>query len=344
MQSPTDQYLTQRRASGWEPSSRFDTAPTFRIKPGFPFEMNGRLSGVVVGNADSTMLILTLSDNSTVRLEISIQPSWLRPGSFVRVLAIVTEEGAAGVMMGIPPMTVIAVASASEVAMREAAWLQERMRSEERWRLADSGPTAPSVTKSVIPKQMPKAVLAKPTSVGLVARIRASLSQQSQSVFGSYKGYIKRHNKRLTDTQADQITYGILRFSEEYDLDPRLAVATVVAESDFRVMETSHKGAMGLIQLMPDEVKRLRLSNPYDPVQNLAGGIYLIKERLNKYSKSTDFSQANFDHLALALASYNAGMGAVKRWHGIPPYRETQGYDRRIIKLYRELCSSDPRP
>ena len=120
-------------------------------------------------------------------------------------------------------------------------------------------------------------------------------------------------------------------------------MATVVAESDFRITETSHKGAMGLIQLMPDEVKRLRLSNPYDPVQNLAGGIYLIKERLNKYSKSNDFDKASDNHLALALASYNAGMGAVRRWGGIPPYRETQGYVRKIMKLYRELCSGDSR-
>ena len=343
MQSPTDQYLAQRRASGWKQGSFVSSSRGFRVPPDVPFELDGRLTGILAGDEDDAVLILTLPDNSTVRLTISVQPVWLHSGSTVRVLATVSKSDADGVLSGIPPMTVIAVASAADIALREARWFEERLRAEARWLEAERRVAPTVAVKKTQPSSASVVPTPKPGTVGSIARLRAALSQKSQSVFASYKGYIKRHNRRLSDAQADQITYGILRFSEEYDLDPRLAVATVVAESDFRITETSHKGAMGLIQLMPDEVKRLRLSNPYDPVQNLAGGIYLIKERLNKYSKSNNFDKASDNHLALALASYNAGMGAVRRWGGIPPYRETQGYVRKIMKLYRELCSGDGR-
>lgn len=342
MQSPTDQYLAQRRASGWMQGSYVSSSRGFRIPPDVPFELDGRLTGILAGDDEEAILILALPDNSTVRLTISIQPTWLHSGSTVRVLATVSKADAEGVLSGIPPMTVIAVASATDIALREARWFEERLRAEARWMEAERR-VAPAPIKRTSAGKSSIIPTPKPGTVGSIARLRAALSPKSQAVFASYKGYIKRHNKRLSDAQADQITYGILRFSEEYDLDPRLAIATVVAESDFRITETSHKGAMGLIQLMPDEVRRLKLSNPYDPVQNLAGGIYLIKERLNKYSKSNDFDKANDNHLALALASYNAGMGAVRRWGGIPPYRETQGYVRKIMKLYRELCSGDSR-
>ncbi len=342
MQSPTDQYLAQRRASGWMQGSYVSSSRGFRIPPDVPFELDGRLTGILAGDDEEAILILALPDNSTVRLTISIQPTWLHSGSTVRVLATVSKADAEGVLSGIPPLTVIAVASATDIALREARWFEERLRAEARWMEAERR-VAPAPIKRTSAGKSSIIPTPKPGTVGSIARLRAALSPKSQAVFASYKGYIKRHNKRLSDAQADQITYGILRFSEEYDLDPRLAIATVVAESDFRITETSHKGAMGLIQLMPDEVRRLKLSNPYDPVQNLAGGIYLIKERLNKYSKSNDFDKANDNHLALALASYNAGMGAVRRWGGIPPYRETQGYVRKIMKLYRELCSGDSR-
>src|SRR6185369_12865749 len=102
--------------------------------------------------------------------------------------------------------------------------------------------------------------------------------------------------------------------------------------------ETSNKGAMGLSQLMPDEVDRLKLSNPYDPVQNIAGATFLLKERLNKYSGSGAFKDATMQHIVLALASYNAGMGAVKKYGGVPPYRETQNYVKKIEQIYRQLC------
>jgi soluble lytic murein transglycosylase-like protein len=92
---------------------------------------------------------------------------------------------------------------------------------------------------------------------------------------------------------------------------------------------------------MPDEVQRLGLTNPYDPVQNIAGATFLIKERLNKYSGSGSFHDADMRQILLAIASYNAGMGAVKKYGGIPPYRETQNYVKKIEQIYRQLCQYD---
>ena len=92
---------------------------------------------------------------------------------------------------------------------------------------------------------------------------------------------------------------------------------------------------------MPDEVKTLGLSNPYDPVQNVAGAIYLLRGRLDHYSGGAAQKDLQEKQIMLALASYNAGMGAVKKYGGIPPYRETQNYVKKITRLYKELCAGD---
>ncbi len=92
---------------------------------------------------------------------------------------------------------------------------------------------------------------------------------------------------------------------------------------------------------MPEEARKLGLSNPYDPVQNIAGAVYLLKGRLDKYSGGVSKQDLKMRHIILALASYNAGMGAVKRYGGVPPYRETRNYVKKVEKIYRELCGGD---
>ncbi|MCL6520346.1 MAG: lytic transglycosylase domain-containing protein [Armatimonadetes bacterium] len=146
-------------------------------------------------------------------------------------------------------------------------------------------------------------------------------------VFDSYRNAIKRFNPRLSPQQLDTITASILAFSEHYGIDPRLIVALILAESNFRTNATSPKGAMGLAQLMPGTARGLGVSNPYDPVQNIAGCIKLLRSHLDKHGD-----------LSLALACYNAGAGAVKKYGGIPPYRETQNYVRKVTEIYRLLC------
>lgn len=112
--------------------------------------------------------------------------------------------------------------------------------------------------------------------------------------------------------------------SADHGLDPKLVHSVVRVESNFNPRAVSHKGAMGLMQLMPDTAKRLSVSDPFDPRENVRGGVKELARLLGVYSGS----------VSLALAAYNAGEGAVARYRGIPPYAETRGYVSRIISLY----------
>ncbi len=116
----------------------------------------------------------------------------------------------------------------------------------------------------------------------------------------------------------------VRRISREHGIDPRLADALVRVESAYDPYAVSRKGAQGLMQLMPDTAERLDVSNPFDPEQNVRGGMREFARLIDRYS-------GNF---ALALAAYNAGEGAVEQYRGVPPYRETRSYVTRIMTLY----------
>jgi soluble lytic murein transglycosylase-like protein len=109
---------------------------------------------------------------------------------------------------------------------------------------------------------------------------------------------------------------------------PRAFVHSVArAESAYRVNALSPKGAIGLMQLMPDTAKDLN-ADPHDPAQNAEAGARYLRELLLKYDNDA----------ALALAAYNAGPGAVDRYKGVPPYRETVAYVDRIIRNYKKAA------
>jgi len=109
-----------------------------------------------------------------------------------------------------------------------------------------------------------------------------------------------------------------------YNIEPRLILAVIQQESNFKSKALSHKGAMGLMQLIPATAKRFGVKNTWDEKQNITGGTRYLAWLLKKY-------QGN---VAFALAGYNAGENAVKRYNGIPPYKETQKYVKRIMKVY----------
>jgi soluble lytic murein transglycosylase-like protein len=106
-------------------------------------------------------------------------------------------------------------------------------------------------------------------------------------------------------------------------LSPNLVRAVIAQESDGNPKEVSNKGAMGLMQLMPEEVQEFGITDPFDPEQNIAAGTRLLAGLLRKFNGS----------LPLALAAYNAGAHAVQKYNGIPPYPETQNYVRRILGM-----------
>ena len=102
----------------------------------------------------------------------------------------------------------------------------------------------------------------------------------------------------------------------------RLVRAVIKVESDYQERARSRKGAMGLMQLMPGTAKRFDVADPYDPRQNIEGGVKYLKTLLDRFPETR-----------LALAAYNAGEAAVDRFRGIPPYAETRDYVSRILRI-----------
>ena len=116
------------------------------------------------------------------------------------------------------------------------------------------------------------------------------------------------------------------RFSRANDLPPALVHAIIKAESNGQRKAVSPKGAKGVMQLMPFTSKRLRVSDPFDPIENIEGGIRYIKELLVTFEGD----------LTNTIAAYNAGPAAVRKYGGVPPYQETRLYVRRVMDLYRQ--------
>lgn len=117
----------------------------------------------------------------------------------------------------------------------------------------------------------------------------------------------------------------IARLATGHGVDPRLVEAVVRVESGGNPRAVSSKGARGLMQLMPARAAALGVGDVFDPIANLVGGIRHLRELLLRYQGD----------VALALAAYNAGEGAVEAYGGIPPYGETQEYVRKVLALYR---------
>lgn len=124
---------------------------------------------------------------------------------------------------------------------------------------------------------------------------------------------------------ATAVPYGeiIDRVAAEQGVNVKLVRALVQVESAYQPRARSPKGAMGLMQLMPATARQYSLADPYDPASNIEAGIKHLKSLLQRFPKS----------VALALAAYNAGEGAVTRFNGIPPYAETRNYVSRILNL-----------
>ncbi len=119
------------------------------------------------------------------------------------------------------------------------------------------------------------------------------------------------------------------RYARANDLSPALVHAIIKAESDGQRKAVSPKGARGVMQLMPFTSKRMNVGDPFDPIENIEGGVRYIKELL-----------ATFDgDITSAVAAYNAGPAAVKKYGGIPPYKETRVYVKRVLSLYREYSA-----
>jgi hypothetical protein len=122
-----------------------------------------------------------------------------------------------------------------------------------------------------------------------------------------------------------QLAELVRRLAPEYGIEPRLALAIARTESNLNPNAVSPKNAQGLMQLIPETAVRFNVKKPFDPEQNVRGGLSYLRWLLAYFRGD----------VALAAAGYNAGEGAVNRYLGIPPYAETRGYVRRILDTFR---------
>ena len=296
-------------------------------------EAAATVSGVVSAGDDKTAL-LSLADGSSVALPIPAGlrgAGWLDSGAQVRVLLAAVADDP-----NLPSgLRLVAVAPEGDIvaqdllAKRQAALLASTVRGR---RLASRGLPGRRDGRRAV-------VYFADTNPGHPA---GALSARALSIYAPYRSLVRRWNRRLSDADVDKITTSILYFSDINNLDPRLPVAMIIAESDFDLYSTSHTGAMGLSQLMPETARGMGVTNAYDPVQNIGAAVHILRGHLDSYGGApANAGIIPFNQIALTMAAYNAGPGAVRKYHGVPPYRETQRYIKRVAALYRQMCAGD---
>lgn len=145
-----------------------------------------------------------------------------------------------------------------------------------------------------------------------------------------YDGEASSFRPRLPGRQLDQT---IQRQANHYDLDPSLIRAVIKAESNFDPTAVSRRGAIGLMQLMPDTAVKLSVRNPYDPEENVRAGTRYLHYLLKRYH----------GNLRLALAAYNAGERRVDQYGKLPPFVETHRYVATVLRHYRQFLRESAR-
>jgi soluble lytic murein transglycosylase-like protein len=146
----------------------------------------------------------------------------------------------------------------------------------------------------------------------------------------SYATLLRTINPNLQVHQSLAYAHSLVVDAERSRLDPRLVVALVTVESDWHPNAVSHSGARGLGQLMPSTAAGLGV-NAQDPTQNIRGATAYLRAMLNHYAHN------GHNRLRYAIGAYNAGPHAVDRFHGIPPYRETQNYVRKVLAMWNTI-------
>lgn len=146
---------------------------------------------------------------------------------------------------------------------------------------------------------------------------------------------LNRYQGVTTNSRLDNITDRVKinklidEYSQKYGLDSDFVKAVVKQESGFNEKATSKCGAMGLMQLMPGTAKALNVNDPYNARDNIEGGVKYLKGLMDRFDGD----------MKLALAAYNAGPNAVKKYNGVPPYNETQNYVKNIMSMYQRIQS-----
>src|SRR5436309_2437116 len=148
------------------------------------------------------------------------------------------------------------------------------------------------------------------------------VSQPESEIMRMARETVDATDSSVEIAEIVEIEAHIREVAVRYDIPPILVAAIVEAESEFNPRAVSRRGARGLMQLMPDTASSLRVSDTFDPYENIEGGVRHLRRLMDRYR----------GNLPLVLAAYNAGEQAVMVYGGVPPYRETRRYVNRILR------------
>jgi soluble lytic murein transglycosylase-like protein len=283
-------------------------------------EVQGKVKGVFEVQ-DKMALMLERTDGGTEIVDANGIPDWLKGNEVPARLIVKASRAHETAQL---KCTLIAAAPEGKIRSIE---IEAAEKAAARRRLEGSKTSRGSAKNSSNP-------LSGPIGKGGNAK---AWSLPANEVTPVYAGFIKGRNPRLSNSEAYRIAEGIIGFSLKYGVDARLIMAMVLVESGFNPNATSHAGAMGLGQLMPGTAAGMGIGNPYDSIQNLYGCVRIVRGHMDKYRKQTG---DGFEGLVLALAAYNAGPGNVRKYGGVPPFKETQRYVQKVIGWYRALSGS----
>lgn len=298
-----------------------------------PQKFNGLLlevKGVLTGIAESstrTTLMLDRGDGAPA-VSVVLPPDmkiaewpFLQAGAPVRVLCrVIMAEGSTNGELELR----VSVPEGDAVSA-------ERERTSEASRVAAAARRRGETT--------PRRLASRGVSTSVYNRAPGSPYSDGELV-ALYTNAVLTFNRRLPSGTARHIASNIIEYSRRYGLDARLVMAVIACESNFNPNAVSRVGAMGLGQLMPGTASGLGVGNAWDARQNLEGSTRLLRSHIDSMKAG---GRPELDAIKLALACYNAGAGAVRKYKGIPPYRETQTYVKRITRIYWQMLTPDER-
>lgn len=281
-------------------------------------EISGTVNGVLNGSDDAATILVDAGEVGALAVNYRIASGEIPLNSEVRILASVPEQGAGA-------LEALAITLIGDSLDDE---------NSSRFTLITDGSTAISIPQENSANYYYTSVpLLQPTrKMSSDYGINYSTSLYSQpDVVQIYAERIRGINAKVSSDNARAIAYCMLQQAEKHNLDPRLLFAIITQESRFNHRAVSSAGARGLGQLMPGTAAGLGVRDSFDIAQNISGTASYISTQLN-----------TFGRLSLALAAYNAGPGNVRKFGGIPPFRETQNYVKVIWKHYAKLAGLNP--